>query len=135
MKSYYDINLACRDGVLMGLLYCEPGAKTRASNISVRSISHSWLLVELKALATFPSFAFLLQMLWTSVFGGKKAMSGEASEEAEDLIFLKELVETKKIRPVIDDIYSLEQIADAHSYVETGHKKGNVVITVSHDDA
>ena len=80
-------------------------------------------------LSTVPSYRLLMQMLWTSKIGKKKAIFAIASGP-ENLILLKELLESNDLRVVIDRTYPFEQIAEAHAYADKGHKVGSVAISV-----
>ncbi len=74
----------------------------------------------------------MLQIPWVSMTGSKKIIAGPVAVRVEDLRFLAGLAEAGDFKPVIDRRYPFEQIAEAHRYVDTGRKKGNVAITLEH---
>lgn len=86
-------------------------------------------------LSPVPNFPLFLQFIRTSVSGSRKARFSftgmlPVKERLNYFIELKELLQNRKIKTVLDNHYPLAQMAEPHKYVEKGHKKGNVVITV-----
>jgi len=100
------------------------------------SISRSRKSLKKEGIYLFSTFSLpkLFQMLWLKMTSNKKPILGLVEENLEELIFLKELIETEKIKSVIDKSFPMERAIEAHRYVETGQKKGHVVITMNDDN-
>ncbi len=85
-------------------------------------------------LSTVATIPLLLQMLWTSKIGDRKAVFALLPFTSEDLVFLKDIIEAGKLKTVIDRTYPLSEIAEAYRYSEKGHARGKIVITVEHEN-
>jgi len=112
-----------KNGVIYDLIIDVVGKSSFSRNVRSLSKNGHYILGN-------PKLKWKFKGLWISLTTGKKIISALASYHQEDLIFLKELVEAGKIKSVIDRKYPLEKTAEAHSYVETGQKMGNVVISI-----
>lgn len=114
-----------RNGETYDVIFDVPGKSSFSGSIRSLKQNGRYLLAN-------PGLSHTLLGPWTSMRSGKQVIFGAASQKTEDLIFLKDLIEAGQIKAVIDRRYSLEQIAEAHRYVDTGQKQGNVVINVMH---
>jgi NADPH:quinone reductase-like Zn-dependent oxidoreductase len=82
------------------------------------------------AVGKIPSLKRKISLTKSGIYLNVLALSSNMKLKVEDLLFLRELCQAGKLRAVIDKRYPMEQIVEAHRYVDQGHKKGNVVITV-----
>lgn len=82
-------------------------------------------------ISTILTFQGILYMIGTSVIGSKKAKVKIAKPSTEDLGFVNDLVNAGKVKSIIDRVYSLDQVAEAHRYAETGHIKGKIIVRVA----
>jgi NADPH:quinone reductase-like Zn-dependent oxidoreductase len=77
-----------------------------------------------------PGFRQLVRAYWASRGSKKRVVFGASSGTSEDLAYLRDLLESRRLRPVIDRCFPLEQMVEAHRFAETGQKLGNIVVTV-----
>lgn len=115
-----------KDGAIYDVVFDAVG-KARLGNY-MRSLKREGVYIQ--AVAT-PGMS--ARMRWAGPVRGKKVIgetTSAADEGGKNLDLLRELIEGGKVKPVIDRTYPLERVAEAHSYVDRGHKRGNVVIVI-----
>ena len=114
-----------QNGVIYDIIFDTVGKSPFSG--SVRSLKENGYFLRAMHIGLSP----MLHGIWTNITTSKKVVSEtEGGEKIEHLHLLKELIEAGKVKAVIDKRYSLENIADAHAYVQKGHKKGNVIIPI-----
>lgn len=113
-----------RSGQMYDAIFDVVGKSSFSRSLRALTFNGRYLLVN-------PGLSHRFQARWVST-GGKQVIHGAGSQNAEDLLHLKDLIEAGQLRPIIDRTYPLEQMAEAHRYVDQGHKKGNVAVIVAH---
>jgi NADPH:quinone reductase-like Zn-dependent oxidoreductase len=112
-----------KDGAIYDVIF--DGVGKRTFNRSLISLKPNGIYLQAN-----PAFSSIFRGMWISRRSSKKVITGFSTRKAEELQLLKELIEAGKVKTVIDRRYPLEQIVEAHRYVETGQKQGNVIIII-----
>jgi NADPH:quinone reductase-like Zn-dependent oxidoreductase len=116
-----------RNGIIYDVIYDVVGRSPFSRSIRSLQTNGRYLLGN-------PGLSQMARGRWTALTNSRKVIFGAGIRNVSDLLFLKNHIEAGKIKSIIDRRYPLEQVAEAHRYVESGHKKGNVVITVDHNN-
>jgi len=115
--------------------FTKNGEKYDVIFVTVDKLSFSQSIKSLKKQGTLilgaTGLSQTLKAVLTSLISKQKVLLGLISQKANDIIFLKELIEKGDYKPVVDRSYPLKEMAAAHRYVEQGHKRGNVAITLT----
>ena len=121
----YNLEDFTKNGQYYDVIFDVVGKSSFSRSIKSLKPHGSYLLAN-------PRLFHMVQSILTNLRSSKQVVFQVASKKLEDLLLLKELIESGEIVTVIDRRYPLEEIAEAHRYVETGRKQGNVVITIKH---
>ena len=114
-----------KSGIKYDVIFDTVGKSSFSSNLKALTKNGTLLLAA-------ASVGQMLRGAFTSMVGSKKVISGVIKETAEDMQFFKTLMEAGELKAVVDRTYSLDDIAQAHDYVDAGHKRGNVISTMNH---
>jgi 2-desacetyl-2-hydroxyethyl bacteriochlorophyllide A dehydrogenase len=119
----YTIEDFTRNGEKYDMIF--DAVKTISVSRSLKSLTKTGIMILSAA-----GMSEMLQANWVTMTSKRKVITGVIKHKREDIVFLKALIEAGKFKPVLDKIYPLEEISEAHRYVEKGHKRGNVGIEI-----
>jgi len=120
----YTVEDFTKNGQIYDVIFDVVGASPFRASLDSLTTNGVYLIAN-------PRIGSMIRGKWVSRRGSKKVITEMTQQKTEDLVFLRELIDAGKIKSYIDKIYPLEEMVEAHHYVESGAKKGNLVIDLT----